>query len=474
MICAETGPQALTKPAAAVIGALTENGVMHYCLLSVVPVVIVIVLAVATRRAFESILAGTLAASLILYHTHFITGWTNAFLEVAGSRDNQWILLMCGLFGSLVALLTASKGTRGFKTLGAKICRTARSTRLTAFVLGVIIYIDDYLNMITVGTCMQGIFDRRKISRESLAYIMDSTGTPVCVLLPFSTWAAFYGKLFLKEKAVQAIGITNEIRLYTHIIPYAFYAILTVLIVFLFCAGVIPAVGMMKTAEERSKKFGNGPQTVFVAKDAPDDEGKLIDFVVPLLALVVGTLAFGDIFPALILSICVCGILYIPRRRIAPADFGHYIIKGFCDMVPTLVIVLMALLLADFSERLGMSTFVIEAALPLMTKYSFPAITFAVVAILCFATSSTWGLSAIVVPVILPLAADVNANLFLVMGAILSGSTFGSHACFYSDATVLAASSAGVNNMDHALTQLPYALIAAGISLAMYVVAAMV
>lgn len=434
---------------------------MNFGILSIVPVIVVIILAVYSRKAFESILVGTLIASLIYYGPRFILGWVNTLLDVAGTADTQWILLMCGLFGSLIALITASHGTDGFKKIGEKICKTEKTTKLTAFFLGVIIFIDDYLNMITVGACMRSLFDKKKMPREQLAYIMNSTGTPVCVLLPISTWAAYYGKLFLEQDAVKQLQLHNETSLYLRLIPFAFYAIFTVIITLLFCMNIVPAIGMMKRADT----FGTVKETL-----EDHSEGNIIDFIIPLSVLAIGTVLFGNILPALILSIGIAGLLYVPRRKIHIGDFGRLIISGFCDMVPTLAIIVMALMLAKFSEMLGMTTYIIDIVRPLLNGYSFPVITFIVVALLCFATSSTWGLSAIVIPIIIPLAAKVNANLFLVMGAILSGNAFGSHACFYSDATVLAAASAGVNNMKHALTQFPYAIIAALISIVLYII----
>lgn len=431
---------------------------------SLVPVLIVIILSVVTKRAFEPLFFGTVVACIIYSKEHFAAEWVSVLIDTAGDADNQWILLMCGLFGSLIALINKANGTNGFKKICMKLCTSEKRTRVVTFFLGVLIYIDDYLNMITVGTCMKSVYDEKKMQRKELAYIMNSTGTPVCVLLPFSTWAAFYCKLFLKENFASKIMGQSELKFYCSLIPFAFYPILVVAITFLFCIGVMPKIGRMKSGKAESCG----------GTDTENEDGNITDFIVPILTLIIGTIIAGDIFLAVFISILISLIWYLLRGKIAVPELGDTVLSGFCDMIPTLAIILMALMFANICNKLNMTVFIINIAKSHMTAATLPAIVFVIVSALSFATGSTWGLSTIVIPIILPLADHLGANPYLTLGAILSANAFGSHACFYSDATTLAASSAGLDNMSHALSQFPYAMIAATISLCLYIVVPMI
>ncbi|MGN1116672.1 MAG: Na+/H+ antiporter NhaC family protein [Candidatus Ornithomonoglobus sp.] len=447
---------------------------MEYGFLTLIPIIVIIVMAVVTKKSFESLIVGSLVACIIMYGVHFLPEWTNMLLTAASNEDNQWVILVCGLFGSLIAMLRESKGTNGFVKLGEKLCRSERTTLLGTFILGVIIFVDDYLNMLTVGTCMRKVCDRRKIPREALAYLLDSTGTPICILLPFSTWAVFYISLFMKEDSVQALGFASGMDLYSHIIPYIFYAIFTVIIVLLFSFGLMPKLGKMSKAYKRTRETG---MTYSEASrkynhdiDKGYDDGNILDFLIPIAVLIALTIITTDMLLSVIVTLVVCLVMYVPRKIMTFAQWSSLLITGFCEMLPTLAILIGAFTVANCCETMGLSQYIIHAVQPYLNSQSFAAIIFIVVALLTFATSSTWGVSTIVVPIILPLAAAVDANLILTMAAILSGSTFGSHACFYSDATVLASTASQIENLEHAVTQIPYALIAAVLALAGYMV----
>ena len=441
---------------------------MEYGALTLIPIVFIIVMAVVTRKSFESLLAGSVIACIIMHGTGFFLPWVDMLMEALSDPENQWVILVCGLFGSLIALLRESKGTGGFIRIGERLCRTERGALLGTFVMGVVIFVDDYLNMLTVGTCMRAICDRRKVPRESLAYLLDSTGTPICVLLPFSTWTAFYISLFLKEEAIRNMGFSSGLSMYIQTIPYIFYASVTVLMVFLFAMGWLPKIGPMKKAYDRVRTTG---RTYSEESDRyntePEDigeEGRVIDFLLPVAFLIVATIVADDILAAVILTLVLCLVLYIPRKRMTFTQWSELLISGFCEMMPTLAILAGAFTVARCCNAMELPEYVISTVQPYVTPQTYPLIIFLVVSVLTFATSSTWGISTIVIPIIIPLGAAVDANMILTMAAILSGSTFGSHACFYSDATVLASAAARIENMEHAFTQIPYSLIGAAIT----------
>lgn len=449
---------------------------MDYGALTLIPIVFIIVTAILTRKSFESLMAGSVIACMIMHGTGFFLPWVDMLLETLSDPENQWVILVCGLFGSLIAMLRESRGTSGFIRIGEKLCRSERSALLGTFILGAVIFVDDYLNMLTVGTCMRPICDRRKVPREALAYLLDSTGTPICVLLPFSTWTAFYISLFMKEEAVQAMHFSSGLAMYIRTIPYIFYAIITVIMVFLFAMGWMPRIGPMKKAYERVKKTGRTyseeSEKYNLEAEDTDTNGNIADFLLPIFVLIVVTILADDILAAVIVTLALCLVMYIPRKKMTFTQWSGLLITGFCEMMPTLAILAGAFTVARCCNAMHLPEYVISTVQPFVTPQTYPMIIFLVVSALTFATSSTWGISTIVIPIIIPLAAAVNADMILTMAAILSGSTFGSHACFYSDATVLASAASRVENMEHAFTQIPYAAIGAVITCVCLLIAA--
>ena len=449
---------------------------MEYGVLSILPALIVIIFALLTKKTLEALLLGTLSTYIIMYGFGFGSKWSEAFFAAAGNPDNQWVLIVCGLFGSLIALLRKSKGTLGFAGKLERYCKTPKSTLITTWILGILIFVDEYLNIMTLGACMKNISDKKKVPRESLAYIIDSTGAPVCVLLPFSTWAIFYASVFGKEPAVAALNYGSDIATYLKVIPFTFYAWASVIIVPLFILGIIPKIGKMKDAYKRVETTGKvyGETSSKFNSDLLDEyangEGKLIDFLLPMGVLIGMTIISEDLFISVIAALFVCLVLYVPRKKMTFDEFCDIYIRGFCDMVPTIAIVFMAFVMQQAANDIGLPNYVIETVAPYLNGDIFPAISFIVVALLTFITGSNWGIPAVCVPIILPLGASLGANLVLVMAAVLSGGALGSHACFYSDATVLTSSSCSIDNMDHALSQIPYALIASAVSLAGFLI----
>ena len=416
----------------------------------------------------EFLIAGSLIATFVMYQGSFITQWCT-IIQTALS-DNVWIIIICSLFGSLIALLQTAKGSFGFSRLVERLCDTEKKTLLTTFVLGILIFVDDYLNVLSIGVCMKEVFDKKRLPRETLAYMLDSTAAPVCVLLPFSTWAVFYASLFFEQDLVVQAGFTSGMDAYMHAIPFCFYPIITLLLVLLFALGAMPKLGSMKKAYERVKTSGK------VYSDASrkynheeyrgyEEDGNIWDFVVPMAVLVGVAIVTGDVLVAVVLAILVCFLMYVPRKVIRFDEFFNIVVKGFADMVSVCILLVVAFAVQALTEEMGLADFIIETMTPLFNAASFPTITFILVAALGFTTGSFWGMCAVVTPIIFPLAAALGANPVLVMGAVVSGGAFGSHACFYGDATILASTGACIDNMEHTMSQLPYVLLASALTL---------
>lgn len=433
-------------------------------LIAVLIILIVIVGAITTRKCEAFLIGGSLVAAVVLYGKNFLSEWCVLLQNVLA--ENVWIVLVCGLFGSLIALLQASKGTFGFSKLISKFCTTERKTLLTSFIMGILIFVDDYLNVLSIGVCMKGVYDKRKIPRETLAYMLDATGAPICVMLPFSTWAVFYASLFFDQPSVAALGFSSGIEAYTRAIPFCFYPIITLAIVFLFAMGWMPKLGAMKKAYVRvaetgkvysdaSKKYNHDERKGY------EEDGNIWNFIVPMAVLVALAIITGDLLLAVVVAILICFVMYVPRKVVSMEEFFNLIVKGFADMLPILTLLVVAFVLQKVTEGLQMTDFIVNVMQPLLKGSFFPAITFVLVSALTFTTGSLWGMSAVVAPIVFPLGAAIGANPILIMAAIISGGAFGSHACFYTDATLLSSTSAGIDNMEHAVSQLPYVIIAA-------------
>ncbi|MGN0161026.1 MAG: Na+/H+ antiporter NhaC family protein [Lachnospiraceae bacterium] len=450
---------------------------LNLALVAIIITLFIIIGAVATRRCVECMIVGSMVAAIFVGGTGFLTLWSESLQNQLA--ENVWVMLVCLLFGGLISLLTESKGSFGFSKYISKFCNSERKTLMTTFIMGILIFVDDYLNVLSIGACMKKISDKQKLPRESLAYLLDSTGAPVCVLLPFSTWAVFYASLFYEQESVQAIsGVTSAMSAYVKAIPFCFYPIVALIIVFLFAMGWMPKIGPMKKAYARVAKTGK------VYSDASrkynhdeyeeDEDGNIWNFLIPMGVLVGVAVATGDILVAVIIALIVCFVIYVPRKIVSIDNFLSSMIRGFGDMLPTLTMLLVTFVLKDISAQMGMTEYIIRIAQPLLVASIFPAMVFLLGAILAFTTGSDWGMSSIITPIVFPLGAALGANPILIMAAIISGGTFGSHACFYADATLLASQSSGVENMEHALTQIPYVIIASVISVACFVVAGFV
>lgn len=453
-----------------------------YHILTLLPIVVVIIFALKTKRTLEALLLGTILSYIITDGANFVSAWTDAFFRAAANVENQEILFMCGLFGSLVALIGASHGTLGFAKWISKCCRGPKSTLIVTWIMGILIFIDDYLNIMTLGTCMKRLSDKRKVPREALAYVIDSTGAPVCVLLPFSTWAVFFATLFYQEAGVAELGYGDAMQTYMHTVPFMFYAVAAVVIVPFFIMNIIPKFGWMKRAYKRVEETGHvyeddcrhlneqDEKEEMEEECDPKVKGNIMDFLLPMGVLVVVTIISGELFYAILASFVACFFLYIPRKKMTFGRFCDIYIHGFMQMIPTLAIIFAAFIMQQAMMDIHMTDYIISIVEPVTSPVIYPAIVFLATAVLTFSTGSSWGIPAICIPVMMPLAVSIGADLVLVMGALVSGATLGSHACFYSDATVLTSSYCKIENMEHAISQIPYAALAAGTGLSGYLV----
>ena len=441
---------------------------MSYGLIATLIVLVIVIGAITTKKCEAFLIAGSMAGALVLWKQNFLSEWVSTLEGVIS--DEAYVILICGLFGSLVALLTASKGSFGFTKIVTKICNTERKTLFTTFLLGILIFVDDYLNVLSIGTAMKGSYDKKKVPREALAYLLDSTGAPVCVLIPFSSWAAYFGAIFLQQDCVKSLAGGSLMKTYLMAVPYCVYPIVALIIVFLFCMGWFPKLGGMKKAYDRvsitGKTYSDVSRKYNIGSEYGEEEGRSVWFFIIPLAILVGiAVVTGDLVIAAIIAILVCMVLYIGAKIMTFSEFWDTFVKGFADMLPIIILLISALTFQKIASEMEMTEFFVDLCKPIMSGAVFPMIAFIIVGLLAFMIANAWGVCTLVAPVLLPLGASVGADIVLVMAAILSGCAFGNHACFYCDTTVLASNGAGIDNLEHAGSQLPYVLIGAAVSI---------
>lgn len=446
--------------------------------ISVLPTLLVFALAIVTHRPIESLLAGALVGLGIIHGGGFVTGFADTTLRVMTDEDVAWVILVCGFMGSLIAVLIRTGATRAFTERMTRFVRSQKSALFATWLMGLAMFVDDYLNSLAVGSAMRELTDRYRISREKLAYVVDSTAAPVSVIIPFSTWGAFFGGL-LVANGVAAEG--EGLATYMAAIPYMLYAWVAVLLVPVVIAGGIPMLGGMRRAETRAAETGAtvppGAEHIEQANRAVTPKTgarpRLALFVVPMLALILTTLYFDkDFLRGIYLTLGGTALAVLALRILDMHETFDTIIDGFKTMIEPLGVLVAAFVLKDVNDALGLAEYVVATMTPFLTAELLPLIVFVTMGLVSFTTGSNWGVFVIIVPIVTSLATNLGADMTQVIGATLSASTFGSHACFYSDATVLTAQATGCTPMQHALTQIPYALIAAAIAAAGYLVIA--
>ncbi len=444
--------------------------------LILIPTLVVFVLAILTHRPIESLITGSVVGLIMIHGTGFVGGFAETSVRVMTDPDVAWVILVCGFMGSLIGILIRTGSTSSFTTTMSRYVKSKTSALMAAWVLGIFMFVDDYLNSLAVGSAMRSLTDKYRISREKLAYVVDSTAAPISVIIPFSTWGVFFAGLIV------ANGIAPEgegLDTYIKAIPYMLYAWVAVLIVPLVASGIIPSLGPMKKADERAETTGvtvpPGAEHIEAAnlsiQARPDIKPRMAMFVVPMVTLVAATLYFDkDFLVGIYITLGSTTIYILVSRMMSMNDTFNTIIDGFKMMVEPLGVLVAAFILKDVNDVLGLAPYIVTAMEPVLTAESLPVAIFVSMALVAFMTGSNWGVFVIILPIVTALTNSLGADMMLVLGATLSASTFGSHACFYSDATVLTAQASGCTPFQHAITQIPYALIGASITIVGYLV----
>ncbi len=486
----------LAIPALADDGDGAVSG-MYGTFWALVPPIVAIVLALITKEAYSSLFIGVLVGALFSCQFAPVATLDTIVNDglITAIADNAGIFLFLVILGAIVALVNASGGSAAFGRWAEKNIKSRVGAMIATFVLGVLIFIDDYFNCLTVGSVMRPVTDGHKISRVKLAYLIDATAAPVCMIAPVSSWAAAVSGV----AADLDTGISG-IQLFVQAIPYNFYSLLT----FVFIIGLAVMkfdYGPMKLHEMNAQLNGDLGGLDKTEEETSNPRGKVIDLVLPVVILiifcVIGMIyvggfwdgnagdfiaAFGDTdaFVALpwgSLIVLVLTIIYVVARRLMSfKDAMACIPKGFIAMVPPITILTLAVSLKSMTSALGAAEFVRDMMFgAAQGLYSMlPAIIFVVACILAFASGTSWGTFGILIPIVIAVFEPGTTLLTIGISACLAGAVCGDHCSPISDTTIMASAGAQCDHINHVSTQLPYAITVAAVSFVSFIIAGFV
>ena len=469
--------------------------------MALAPPVIAIVLALITKEVYSSLFIGVLSGAL-LYSNFNVIGAVDAIVNdglIANVGDswNAGILIFLVLLGIMVALVNAAGGSAAFGRWAKTHVKTRAGAQLATFALGVLIFIDDYFNCLTVGSVMRPVTDGNKISRAKFAYVIDATAAPICMIAPISSWAA---------AVTSVVGEENGLTYFIRAIPYNFYSLLTIVMIITISLIKLDYGPMLR--HERNALNGD----LFTEGDLVEgideevsSKGRVIDLILPVLVLIasciIGMIYTGGFFDAesgayMNLATAFAGsdasaglswgaliatvltILYLVARRVITFKTAmNAIPKGFCAMVPAIIILVFAWTLGGITRSmLGAEIFVklaIGSAAESLQAL-LPAVIFLIALGLAFATGTSWGTFGILLPIVITVFSGAGEILIIAMSACLAGAVCGDHCSPISDTTIMASAGAQCNHVNHVSTQLPYALTVAGVSTVAYILAGFV
>lgn len=464
---------------------------MEFGWLSIIPPIIAIILALVTKEVISSLLVGIMAGALIFTQGNLM-GMIETTFAVMGDKmaANVNILIFLGLLGALVVIVTKGGGSAAYGNWAVQKIKTRRGAALATGVLGCVIFIDDYFNCLTVGTVMKPVTDKHRISRAKLAYLLDATAAPICIIAPVSSWGASVAGY------IEEAQIGNGMETFLKAVPYNMYALLTIIMVFIVAVTKLqfgPMAKFEKNAIEKGDLFSNAEVAKEKEMDQINKNGKVIDLIVPILALIVFSIlamiytgggfsgevgmleSFGNCDSAFSLvlgsfgALVTTAVLYLPRKILGFKEFFECIGEGVKSMVGADLILILAWTIGGIcsADYLGTGLYVGEVvsggSFPV---FILPALIFVVAGFLAFATGTSWGTMALLIPIAGTICTSPETgHLALpIIGAILGGAVYGDHISPISDTTILSSTGAGCNHLDHVSTQLVYATVAAGCS----------
>ena len=482
---------------------------MYGTIWALLPPVVAIVLALITKEVYSSLFIGIVTGALI--YTGFSpiatldTVINEGFINSVADAWNIGIFMFLILLGTMVALMNKAGGSAAFGEWAKKHVKTRAGALLSTFLLGVLIFVDDYFNCLTVGSVMMPVTDGHKISRAKLAYIIDATAAPICMIAPISSWAAAVSGMVDE-------GVYSGIELFVRAIPYNYYSLLTIVFVIgmaLMGFDYGPMVKHERNAREKGDLFTEG-ERVANADNAPkgSTRGKVYDLLIPVIVLIVccviGMIYVGGFFGADmsgdpsfagdfigafgntnafvglpwggIIALVLTVIYLVARKVLTFKEAMACVPKGFIAMVPPIIILTLAVSLKAMINALGADVYVYDLmyAASAWLYSMLPAVIFVVACILAFASGTSWGTFGILIPIVTAVFPADSKLLIIGISACCAGAVCGDHCSPISDTTIMASAGAQCEHLDHVSTQLPYALTVAIVSFIGFIVAGFV
>lgn len=463
---------------------------------SILPPIIAIVLAIWTKQVILSLFAGIWMGFTVMNGFNPLTGFTagvDGLIDVFGEAGDTRVIIFTLLIGSLIATIEHSGGVRGFVHFleTRRWVHNGLRAQILAWATGLVIFVESNITLLVAGSVSRPLFDRYKVSREKLAYLIDATSAPVCVMIPLNAWGAVIIGL------IASSGVDNALEVFIASIAYNFYAIVAIIL----AAVVIWKnlnIGPMKKAEERTKNGdilwpGAMPMVDISAEQVTeDDDGDIPSaalMVLPIVTMVammpIGLYITGDgnliagsgsisVLWAVMAAIVVLWIMLLGLGTSSINDLMRTFMKGAEALLPIATILLFALALGDVAQTLGTGVFIAGVVGESIPGSLLAPLIFIVSAFIAFSVGSSWGTFAIMIPIAIPIATTLGFSVPLFLGAAISGAIFGDHASPISDTTVVASMASATDHIDHVRTQLPYALIAAAIAATMFLLAGLV
>ena len=484
------------------IKKVRESISSYATILSLLPPIIAIVLALITKEVYSSLIIGIVVGGFIYAGGNFETAINHVlfdgFVSSLADSYNMGIIVFLVLLGMLVSLMNKSGGSAAFGRWASKHIKTRVGAQLATVLLGCLIFVDDYFNCLTVGSVMRPVCDEKKVSRAKLAYLIDATAAPVCIIAPISSWAAAVAGF------ARGAGAENGISLFVQAIPYNFYALFTIV--------MMVAITLMKfdygpmklherNAVENGDLFTSDAETFKNSKDGDDanPKGRVIDLVLPIVVLiiacVIGMIYSGGFFDGegfiaafsnsdasvgLVIGSAVAIIFAVAylviRRVISFKDAMASLPEGFKAMVPAILILTCAWTLKAMTDSLGARIYISQLVEGSAGAFQalLPAIIFVIAVGLSFATGTSWGTFGILIPIVLSVFEATNPLTIIAISACMAGAVCGDHCSPISDTTIMASAGSQSNHINHVSTQLPYALTVAGVSFVTYIIAGFV
>lgn len=461
---------------------------------SLVPPLLAIVLALVTKEVYSSLFLGVAVGALMYTGFHPWNAFV-AFFDIMKNSMNLNILIFDVLLGMIIVLMAKSGGSAAYGNWAGKKIKSKKTALLATTGLGILIFVDDYFNCLTVGSVMRPVTDRFKVSRAKLAYIIDATAAPVCIIAPISSWAAAVNS-YVPEDA----GITG-FQLFLRTIPYNLYALLTIaMVLFIIITGM--DFGLMKKHEENAEKgdlFTSGAEEFEQVKEEKTSaNGRVFDLVLPVVVLIVSAIgamiytgyldgatgivtAFAgcdaetSLIFATMVTVFFMFVLYLPRKVITFKGFMDSLVDGFKLMIPAVTILIFAWSLKGVGDALNIAGFV-ENLVGANTSASalIPAVMFMIAIFLAFSTGTSWGTFAILVPIVVAMFPGNLEMMIIAVSAVLAGAVCGDHVSPISDTTVMSSAGAQSNHINHVSTQMQYAAVVAVVCVIGYVIAGFV